>query len=152
VDPRTTIERPKKEKPVLNTPVFPHPLLRVYRLARKETPMRDLVQNLALKQRVVNPETQSELRAAILKYALLTSGTVSVRSRAKYFRRLHLLAAGSPRGMNFARQWCCALHWLSEKPPTGTQHRQEVRLAWRQMVALTGDVVAQIQSQIGAGQ
>lgn len=110
--------------------------------------MQDLRQSLAFTRRDVNPDTQSELQAAIREYAMLTTGVAQWGSRASYFRRLQLLALGWPRAMNFARDWCCALHQLSELPPTGTLHRQRIRAAWRRMAMAAEAVVAQISLQI----
>lgn len=53
--------------------------------------------------------------------------------------------------MNFATQWCIALHNLSALPPIGSHDREQSRRAWNELVRAATFVAAEIQAGANRG-
>lgn len=110
--------------------------------------MRAPTQNLAPARHVVNPESVGRLKSAICNFAVLTAQRPDRLSRAPYLRRLHQLAAGSPRGMNFAHLWIRTIRLASEFSPVGSSARGREREAWLELNAAAVEVVEWIRLEI----
>jgi len=71
--------------------------------------MHEPDQNLSSKIATVKGLASRNLIEAINIFNESTTQNLGQRPRAPYFRRLQLLAAGSPRSMNFAGDWIRAI-------------------------------------------
>jgi hypothetical protein len=112
--------------------------------------MRKPAENLAPLRYVVNPLVRHGMAEAAKTLCRFSRQNYRWPSRAPYFRRLHLLAAGSPRAMNCVDEWLHVIRLRSDFSEIDPASRKIAQHAWAELRRAARLAVEEIRAQVRA--